>query len=70
MKERKEGGLYKVAQFVKLVKALEFEGNTKKNDAIDTLEMEGTIRTFLENKKLVDFWSSDINVHNFTLAHK
>ena len=65
MEERKENRLDKVAELVKLVKALEFEGNTKKNKAMDTPEAEGKIHTFSKSKKLVDSWSKDIDVQHF-----
>ena len=59
-----------MVDLVKLVKVLEFEGDAKKNEAMDTLEAEGKICKFLESKKFVNYWSRYIDVQNFTLVLK
>merc|ERR1740139_1579570 len=70
VEETKESGLDEAARLVKQAKALKLEGDEKKNESLDALAAEGTICTFSESKKGVDSRSRDINVQNFTLAHK
>merc|ERR1740139_44661 len=70
VEETKESGWDEAARLVKQAKALKLEGDEKKNESLDALAAEGTICTFSESKKGVDSRSRDINVQNFTLAHK